>query len=336
MILTDMNKKRNSTPYADSTAKTQQAAQTAYQPAAAKTQAEDYAQRLKEQQSRQAVQTTQPRKNTTLNIVAAPGQTQAAANMTGAGTPMNGAHTYFQALQNLENSLLNPQQFNYEFNGDNLFKYYSDLYTQKGKQASMDAMGQAAALTGGYGNTYAQQVGQQAYQQNLQNLYDVGLQLEQDAYGKYADDLNRQLNMYGQMANNELNWAQLNQAQAQYEQNMAASYVTSMLANGQMPSAALLAAAGLTEADARKLLQQVQSGGGGRPSKDSDKTQNKILSTVGATVGSALANAMGNISAAGNAAGNAAANGAAAAVPNGLNNPTKKPQKNTPWVNMTK
>ena len=82
---------------------------------------------------------------------------------------------YGAQLDSLLKQIQNPQDFKYDFNGDELFKYYADLYTQKGKQASMDAMGQAAALTGGYGNSYAQQVGQHGYQQYLLSLYDKGL-----------------------------------------------------------------------------------------------------------------------------------------------------------------
>ena len=42
-------------------------------------------------------------------------------------------------------------------------------------------MGQAAALTGGYGSTYGEQVGQQAYNAYLQNLNDIVPQLQQQA-----------------------------------------------------------------------------------------------------------------------------------------------------------
>jgi hypothetical protein len=48
----------------------------------------------------------------------------------------------------------------------------------------------------------------------------------------------------------------------QNEQNYAYKYVTAILANGQMPSRDLLAAAGLSEADARLLMAQMQASGG--------------------------------------------------------------------------
>jgi hypothetical protein len=110
--------------------------------------------------------------------------------------PQTYSSKYGAQLDNLLNQITNPSQFKYEFNGDNLFKNYADLYTQKGKQASMDAMGQAAALTGGYGNTYAQQVGNQQYQQYLLNLYDRGMDLYDRAYQRNRDQIGDNLNAY--------------------------------------------------------------------------------------------------------------------------------------------
>ena len=110
--------------------------------------------------------------------------------------PQTYSSKYGAQLDNLLQQIQNPSQFKYEFNGDNLFKNYADLYTQKGKQASMDAMGQAAALTGGYGNTYAQQVGNQQYQQYLLNLYDRGMDLYDRAYQRNRDQIGDTQNVY--------------------------------------------------------------------------------------------------------------------------------------------
>ena len=90
-------------------------------------------------------------------------------------------------LDGIMQQLQNPKQFKYDFNGDEMFKYYADLYTQNAKQASANAMGNAAALTGGYGNSYAQQAGNQAYQQNILPLYEKGMDLYDRAYQRYRD-----------------------------------------------------------------------------------------------------------------------------------------------------
>jgi hypothetical protein len=67
-----------------------------------------------------------------------------------------------------------------------------------------DAIGQASAMTGGYGNSYAQSVGQQAYQAQLDNLNDIVPELWQMAYDKYnqeGQDLYNQYSMLGDREN---------------------------------------------------------------------------------------------------------------------------------------
>ena len=84
------------------------------------------------------------------------------------------------------NSILNRKAFQYDVNGDALYQQYKDRYVNLGQQAMMDTMGQAAKLTGGYGNSNAQMVGQQAYQGYLQGLTDKIPELAQAAYQRYA------------------------------------------------------------------------------------------------------------------------------------------------------
>lgn len=91
--------------------------------------------------------------------------------------------------------ILNREKFDYDLNGDALYQQYKDQYTTQGKMAMMDTMGQAAAMTGGYGNSYAQGVGQQAYQGYLQQMNDRIPELYQLALSKYqmeGDALNDQ------------------------------------------------------------------------------------------------------------------------------------------------
>ena len=83
-------------------------------------------------------------------------------------------------------------EFSYDLNGDALYQQYKDKYIQQGKLAMQDTMGQAAAMTGGYGNSYAQSVGQQAYQASLDNLNDIVPELYSLALDRYKmgkDDL---------------------------------------------------------------------------------------------------------------------------------------------------
>lgn len=91
--------------------------------------------------------------------------------------------------------ILNREPFSYDFNGDALYQQYKDKYIQQGRMAMQDTIGQASAMTGGYGNSYAASVGNQAYQSHLNNLNDVIPELYQLAYDKYAregDELNNE------------------------------------------------------------------------------------------------------------------------------------------------
>ena len=92
---------------------------------------------------------------------------------------------------------LNRGDFSYDLNGDALYQQYKDKYIQQGKMAMQDTMGQASAMTGGFGSSYAQSVGQQAYQNSLDNLNDIVPELYQMAYDRYNQEGTDMLNQLG-------------------------------------------------------------------------------------------------------------------------------------------
>lgn len=103
-------------------------------------------------------------------------------------------------LNDIIGKIMNREKFSYDLNGDALYQQYKDQYTTQGKMAMMDTMGQAATMTGGYGNSYAQSVGQQAYQGHLQQLNDKVPELYQLALNQYnqeGQDLYNQYAMLG-------------------------------------------------------------------------------------------------------------------------------------------
>ena len=108
--------------------------------------------------------------------------------------------TYGKGMDEALQKVLNRDKFRYDINGDALYQQYKDRYIQQGKQAMMDTMGQAAALTGGYGNSYAQKAGQQAYQGYLQGLNDKVPELYQLALERYNQEGTDLLNKYGLMS----------------------------------------------------------------------------------------------------------------------------------------
>ena len=105
--------------------------------------------------------------------------------------------TYGESMKDAMQKVLNRDKFRYDLNGDALYQQYKDRYIQQGKQAMMDTMGQASALTGGYGNSYAQQAGQQTYQGYLQGLNDKVPELYRLALDRYNQEGTDLLNKYG-------------------------------------------------------------------------------------------------------------------------------------------
>lgn len=121
-----------------------------------------------------------------------------------------------EGLDDLYGQIQNRPGFQYDVNADALYQQVAQNYLAQGRQAMMDTMGQAAAMTGGYGNSYAQTAGQQQYNQHILGLtqmlpqfrqmaleqyrlqgddlltrYNLLLQQEETAYGRYLDEMDR-------------------------------------------------------------------------------------------------------------------------------------------------
>ena len=107
--------------------------------------------------------------------------------------------TWQGQMDELMNQILNRKPFQYDVNSDALYQQYKDQYMLQGQQAMMDTMGQAAALTGGYGNSYAQTAGQQTYQGYLQQLNDRIPDLYQLALSKYQMEGNALADQYAML-----------------------------------------------------------------------------------------------------------------------------------------
>ena len=230
------------------------------------------------------------------------------------GKPGDYASQYQAQLQELYNKVMNRQDFTFNLNGNALYQQYKDMYTQQGRQAMQDTMGQAAAMTGGYGNSYANTAGNQAFQQYMQQLnavvpelyqmeldrynnegnrllqqYEMTAGLEADEYGRYRDTVSdweaerayaqnayntqyeqdyqnwvNMLNHWNQMAQNEygayMDQQQFNAQQEATNREYAYNQAMAILNAGKMPSAELLAMAGISEADANLLKKKTSSG----------------------------------------------------------------------------
>ena len=124
-------------------------------------------------------------------------QAQALLQQQMAGKPGQYASPWQGQLNEIMDKILNREKFSYDMNADALYQQYKDQYIQQGQMAMMDTMGQAAAMTGGYGNSYGQSVGQQAYQGYLQQLNDKVPELYQLALSKYQMEGDALMDQYG-------------------------------------------------------------------------------------------------------------------------------------------
>ena len=105
-----------------------------------------------------------------------------------AGTRPEYAASYEKELSGVYDSMKNRPEFSYDANSDGLYRQYRDGYIQRGRMAMKDTMGQAAALTGGYGSSYAESAAQQQYDAYLQQLGDIVPELYTLAYSRYQDE----------------------------------------------------------------------------------------------------------------------------------------------------
>lgn len=276
---------------------TQQQANTGYMPSAQLQQAQQYAQQVQQQK---------------------PGAYQSAI------TPQ---------LQAQFEAIMNRQPFQYDLGTDAMFQQMSDMYVQQGRRAMQDAIGEATALTGGYGNSYAQGAGQAAYGNYLQQLgaqapqfqqnafarwqsegadmmdrYNMAAAREESDYARYQDALsnywaeadraqqaadnlyNREYGEYIDRQNHDFQQQQFAQELKEYEQSVSSenrdyayNLALMMLQGGQMPSADVLATAGISQTDAASILAmytpKAKSGGSGGSGSGGSSGSKKAATT---------------------------------------------------------
>ena len=89
------------------------------------------------------------------------------------------------AIDDLMAQIQNREAFTYDVNTDPTYLMLRDIWSRDGGLAMEDTMGQAAQLTGGYGNSYAQTAGQQTYQNYMRGLNEMVPDLKAAARDEY-------------------------------------------------------------------------------------------------------------------------------------------------------
>ncbi len=116
---------------------------------------------------------------------------------------------YADQIASLYDQIMNRPAFSYDANRDLLYQKYRDAYIRDGQRAMQDTMGAAAALTGGYGNSWANTAGYQAYGEYLKALNDKLPELEKNARERYDAEgkaLTDKANLALNLDNREYGW----------------------------------------------------------------------------------------------------------------------------------
>ena len=217
--------------------------------------------------------------------------------------------SYDEQIAELYNQIVSREAFKYDPMSDSLYGQYREQYTRMGRMAMMDSMGKAAALTGGYGSSYAQKVGQQEYDEYLQKLGQVMPELYAAAYQRYKDQgetLESKYQTLRGLEGQEYDRYRDQVADVKYQQEMAAEQekadndrkdknydrlVELITKVGYTPSQEELEQSGMTQSQAAAYLKRYSGGGSGggssipmsyyyggssKKTTDQTKTQQKI------------------------------------------------------------
>lgn len=100
---------------------------------------------------------------------------------------------YDEQLQDMLDKLLNREDFTYDPETDQLYSQYKKQYNREGDRATAEALGAAAAATGGVPSSYAATAAAQAGNYFASQLTDKIPELYELAYNKYLSDYNMDL-----------------------------------------------------------------------------------------------------------------------------------------------
>ena len=110
----------------------------------------------------------------------------------------SGKTSYTDQVRDMMDTIMGREKFTYDVDKDPLFQQALASAMGSGKTAMQDTIGQASALTGGYGSSYATSAANQAYNAFIEDAYNnlpQYYQMAMEAYQMEGDDLYRQLDM---------------------------------------------------------------------------------------------------------------------------------------------
>lgn len=100
---------------------------------------------------------------------------------------------YDEQIQDMLGTVTNYGSFSYDAANDPLMQQYTKMYAREGQRATQDALGEAAALTGGMPSSYAVSAAAQAGNYYAAQAADKMPELYELAYNQYLNDFNLKL-----------------------------------------------------------------------------------------------------------------------------------------------
>ena len=104
------------------------------------------------------------------------------------GTKPTYNNRYDPTIQDLLDQIVNREAFSYDASTDPLYSQYRKQYTREGQRATADALGSAAAASGGIPSSYAATAAGQAGDYYASRMTDKIPELYQLAYNQYMND----------------------------------------------------------------------------------------------------------------------------------------------------
>ena len=164
---------------------------------------------------------------------------------------------YDATIQDLLDQIVNRKDFSYDPENDQLYSQYRKQYTREGQRATQDALGAAAAASGGIPSSYAVNAAAQAGDYYASQMTDKIPELYKLAYNKYMNDYNMKLSDLGAVQGAEQSDYDkfLNEMQ-QYNTNRAFDYQAWMDEYNRINND-LQTASGLEQLDYTKYLNDL-------------------------------------------------------------------------------
>lgn len=111
-----------------------------------------------------------------------------------------------EQINSLADQIINRQKFNYNYRTDDKYAAYRKSSEEAARKAANNSMAMSARMSGGYGNSYAQNAAAQAYAEQMAGVTDKIPEFEQLAYERdraERSDLNNNLSILDSLDSKE-------------------------------------------------------------------------------------------------------------------------------------